>query len=50
MSGLERETWTEDGERFAVIDYDHDGCALVSREVMHDLLQCAGFTLTEGES
>ena len=50
MSGPERETWTEDGERFAVIDYDRDGCALVSREVMHDLLRRAGFTLTEGES
>lgn len=46
----EREKWmTVDDRhlvRWVVVDYDEQGCAHVTREVMHDLLVRAGLRLT----
>lgn len=39
----ERETWSKDGGRVAVIDYDELGRALVGREAMHALLSAGGY-------
>jgi len=33
-------------DRFVVVDYDDRDCAMVTREILHDLLMRAGMRLT----